>query len=81
MTSQCSVYICDFGLARTKPDTAALEDEQTQEARGLLQAEELTERSEVESTRLDHDMDGGEEAHECDFESVSCLDQPNKSDS
>lgn len=27
LTSQCSVYICDFGLARTKPATVASEDD------------------------------------------------------
>lgn len=27
LTSQCSVYICDFGLARTKPAAVALEDD------------------------------------------------------
>ena len=48
LPSQCSVYICDFGLARTKPATVALEDDKLRE--GEVQPHD------VEMARQDQEM-------------------------
>ena len=84
MTSQCSVYICDFGLARTKPEIVALEDEQATVPRASLQAEAEAQRFEIESTRLDHEMDdcSAVEEEEQQFETeVTSNYKPTSSDS
>ena len=53
LTSQCSVYICDFGLARTKPASVALEDDK-------MNTEEM--RQQLLATTEDHAMASNDQA-------------------